>query len=88
MELTYILKYYMVLYADLSYIYCIIDIEFIVLNILQMLLIPYWCNQHTKYNTSTIAHVLLLIMVYIIYQGTTILMLSVVELLMQINACS
>ncbi len=34
MELTYILKYYMVLYADLSYIYCIIDIEFIVLNIL------------------------------------------------------
>jgi hypothetical protein len=32
MELTYILKYYMVLYANLSYIYCVIDIEFIILN--------------------------------------------------------
>jgi hypothetical protein len=35
-----------------------------------------------EYNTSTITHVLLLIMVYIIYQGSIILMLSVVELLM------
>jgi hypothetical protein len=68
MELTYLLKYYMVLYADLSYICCIIDIDFIILNTLPDVVDTIlMVNIMNKIHLLLFALVLLLILVYIIY---------------------